>query len=82
MVRAASVTVATYACQHHEVPAGDETDGHARDACAVCGTHVPPRPGGTQVVAGARVDREIGSCRSCGLQLVRFAGESWREIRG
>lgn len=52
------------------------------DGCAACGAPTPARPGGTQLVAGKVVVREIGSCRSCGLQLVRFVGEPWREIRG
>ncbi|CAA9253749.1 MAG: hypothetical protein AVDCRST_MAG20-2384 [uncultured Acidimicrobiales bacterium] len=55
--------------------------GHP-DACPACGTPTRARPGGSQLVGGERLVREIGSCLRCGLQLVRFEGGDWREIRG
>lgn len=72
--------------QHRRVTTYDpkpSADGDGdRDGCAVCGEMTPARPGGSQLVDGRRLVREIGSCRRCGLQLVRFDGEAWREIRG
>ena len=67
----------------HVVTAGAApADGDGGDGCAACGSPTRPRPGGTQLVGGQRLVREIGSCLRCGLQLVRFQGEAWREIRG
>jgi hypothetical protein len=62
--------------------AGRPAGSRGADGCAGCGSPTRPRPGGSQLVAGRPVAREIGSCRRCGLQLVRFVGEPWREIRG
>ena len=63
-------------------PSPAEVEAEARDRCAACGTPTRARPGGSQLVGGARLVREIGSCLRCGLQLVRFEGGAWREIRG
>jgi hypothetical protein len=49
-----------------------------RDECPGCGWLVPGRPA-TPAAEGAL---QRGSCRSCGLQLVREPGRRWREIRG
>ncbi len=64
------------------LPADRAAGSRDEDGCAGCGAPTLPRPGGSQLVGGRPVAREVGSCRRCGLQLVRFEGERWREIRG